>query len=130
MFTPAALTALLNGETENFIAASTPGGIEAQEARGQRDLCSSSKLPKRFNGCSRSDFESMGIIFGDEADDIFTNVTLPPSWQIRATDHSMWSELVDDAGEVRADIFYKAAFYDRSANITVRQKKNEESPQN
>jgi len=124
MVTPAAVRAAVSRDIENFIAATTPGGIEAQEARGQRDLCSSSRLPKDFNQCSRSDFEVMGIVFGDDSDDLFVNVTLPPSWHIRATDHSMWSELVDDKGEVRADIFYKAAFYDRNAHITVRQKKN------
>lgn len=31
----------------------------------------------------------------------------------------MWSDLVDDKGRKRAGIFYKAAFYDRSAHIGV-----------
>jgi len=129
--TPAALSALLSGDIENAIIASTPGGIEAQEAGGQRDLCTSSKLPKIFNGGSRSELEVMGVVFGEDFDDLFINVTLPPSWKIEATDHSMWSDLVDDKGEVRANIFYKAAFYDRSAFIsTVRQKDNVGSPAN
>ncbi len=100
---------------ENLMVASTPGGIEEQEAQGQRNLCSSSKLPKEIHQGSRADFEAMGIKFGTDADDLFVNVTLPPSWEIRPTGHSMWSELVDAEGKVRAGIFYKAAFYDRSA---------------
>ncbi len=32
---PAALKALVGGDIENFLVASTPGGIEAQEKRGQ-----------------------------------------------------------------------------------------------
>ena len=31
----------------------------------------------------------------------------------------MWSDLVDDKGRKRTSIFYKAAFYDRSAHIGV-----------
>ena len=38
---PAALAALLGGEMENFIAASTEGGIEAQEAAGQAQFVES-----------------------------------------------------------------------------------------
>ena len=73
----------------------------------------------------------MGVVYGEDVDDLFVNVTLPPSWQVNPTDHSMWSELVDSDGVVRAQIFYKAAFYDRSAFISpVRQKDNAESPQN
>ena len=33
---PAAIRALAEGDIENFFVAATPGGIEAQEARGQR----------------------------------------------------------------------------------------------
>jgi len=31
-------SALAKGDIGNFLVAATPGGIEAQEARGQRDL--------------------------------------------------------------------------------------------
>jgi hypothetical protein len=131
MLTAAGLRALANGDLDNFIAASTSGGIEAQEARGQKDLCSSSQLPKEIHCGARSDFEAMGVKFGDDADDLFVNVTLPPSWQLRPTDHSMWSDLVDASGAIRAEVFYKAAFYDRKAFMRpVRQKNAVESPQN
>jgi hypothetical protein len=33
--TPAAVQAMLNGDLTNVLAASTPGGIERQEAAGQ-----------------------------------------------------------------------------------------------
>lgn len=36
--TPAAIQAAVSGNIENFIAASTPGGIEAQEAAGQQSF--------------------------------------------------------------------------------------------
>lgn len=44
--TPAAIVAALAGDTSNALAAMTPGGIEAQEAAGQRALVASTTLPK------------------------------------------------------------------------------------
>jgi len=44
-------------------------------------------------------------------------VELPIGWKKRSTGHSMWNDLVDDKGRVRATFFYKAAFYDRDAFI-------------
>jgi hypothetical protein len=40
---PAALGAFMEGQIENAIIASTPGGIEASEEAGQRELCAKSK---------------------------------------------------------------------------------------
>lgn len=117
---PAAIAALAGGDVENFIVASTPGGIEAQEARGQRDLCiNSAMLPIDGGRKHRPQFEAMGIKFGEDADDIFVKVELPQGWRIAPTDHSMWSKLLDDQGRERASIFYKAAFYDRSAHVDL-----------
>ena len=44
---------------------------------------------------------------------------MPNGWKKQATDHSMWSELIDDKGKVRATIFYKAAFYDQRAFLNL-----------
>jgi len=118
--TPAALSAFASSDIENFIIASTPGGIEAQEARGQRDLCgNSAKLPIDGGRKHQAQFEAMGIKFETNADDIFINVELPEGWRIAPTDHSMWSKLLDDQSRERASIFYKAAFYDRSAHVSL-----------
>lgn len=81
-----------------------PGGIEAQEQCGQDELVQSKEIPKR---CRITD-----------EDNIFRPVEFPEGWSIKATDHSMWSDLIDDKGRKRAGIFYKAAFYDRSAHIS------------
>ena len=75
----------------------------------------------------------MGITFGDPAesddplfvdaqlpdDPLFVDAQLPDGWRVEATDHSMWSNLLDDQGMVRGSIFYKAAFYDRDAFMHV-----------
>jgi hypothetical protein len=64
---------------------------------------------------TRAKYERMGIEIAEDYDDLFWSVKLPDGWEIRATDHTMWNELVDNKGRKRATFFYKAAFYDRDA---------------
>lgn len=66
---------------------------------------------------TRKQYEKRGIEIIDEYDDLFWNVKLPEGWEVRATDHAMWNELIDNKGRKRASFFYKAAFYDRDAFI-------------
>lgn len=113
---PAALDAALRGDFRNAEIASTPGGIEAQEAQGQRDLVAQQLIP--IQGANEA-ANKLGIVLGKEADDLFFYAELPKGWEIRATDHSMWSDLIDADGKKRAAIFYKAAFYDRKAFIRI-----------
>lgn len=94
--------------------------IEAQEASGQRQLTSSSQLPTNADGLAvKAQYEKMGIkvLKESEGDNLFFDVILPEGWEIKASEHSMWSNLIDNKGRIRANIFYKAAFYDRNANI-------------
>lgn len=88
--------------------------ITNQEKRGQSELARRQLLPIQ---CPRAELETLGVKFGEPADDLFYNVELPQGWKIEATDHSMHSNLVDDKGRARGGIFYKAAFYDRSAHM-------------
>jgi len=113
------LRALRDGDIKNAIISETPGGIEAQEAQGQKGLINSSVLPKECNFCERWQLEKMGIIFGEEIDDLFIQAELPKGWIKEATNHSMYSDLLDEKGRKRASIFYKAAFYDREAFISL-----------
>jgi hypothetical protein len=117
----AAIKALQDDDMGNFEVAIAPGGIERQEAQGQADFVANNTLPIKCNYCKRSELEGMGIVFGEPVDSLFIAVQLPPGWKKQRTDHSMWSELLDDKGRKRASIFYKAAFYDRDAFIdTIR----------
>lgn len=64
---------------------------------------------------NKNQYEKMGIKIIDECDDLFYNVELPSGWAIKATDHSMWNDVIDNKGRKRISFFYKAAFYDRDA---------------
>lgn len=97
------------------------GSIERMEAQGQQALVASADLPLDMGNVTREEVtEHTGIVFGEPVNDLFVSVTLPEGWEKRATDHSMHSNLVDDKGRTRGGIFYKAAFYDRSANLHFR----------
>lgn len=103
-----------------FIAEATVDGtsapIERMEADGQRQLVNSDRLPTKIQG-ERAEFEAFGFTFGDPDpnDPLFMPATLPAGWTRKATDHDMWSNILDELGRPRVSIGYKAAFYDRWA---------------
>ncbi len=92
--------------------------IERQEAEGQRELCQADVLPDR--GSDDPAIQALGIEWGElvPGDKLFRYAALPLGWSKRAhADHSMWCDVLDAEGAVRARVFYKAAFYDRRAEI-------------
>ena len=95
------------------------GSIEHQEAQGQRELVASTVLP--VEGSENAELAALGIVFGPvvPGDPIFREATLPPGWRKVPSEHPMWSHIVDEHGEERVAVFYKAAFYDRRAQIHV-----------
>jgi len=98
---------------------STGQAIENQEKQGQKDACRTQALPIKGTLDKRETWEAMGFVFGSQADDLFVSVTMPDGWELKPTSHSMWSDLLDDKGSKRASMFYKAAFYDRDATISL-----------
>lgn len=107
-----------------------PGGIERSEAAGQADLVESDVLPGEMKSYfvgneqrpARPLLESWGFVFADQpvdGDPLFREAKLPAGWKKVATDHAMWSKILDDKGRERCAIFYKAAFYDRKATLNV-----------
>ncbi len=121
-----AMGAVINGShpdmIENMTAAFVPGGIEAQEKRGQLQQAALQTLPRDGSWDKRPELEAMGFVFpedDDRSDPLFIYVRFPDGWKKEPTEHSMWSDLVDDKGRKRGAIFFKAAFYDRSAHMSL-----------
>jgi hypothetical protein len=119
-FSPATLMALLNGDFENAIISATPGGIEAQEKRGQLEMVANQDFPLDIRGATKQQLEALGFVFGEKIDNLFQKAKLPDGWKIEPTDHSMWSTILDSDGNERGSIFYKAAFYDRCAFASIK----------
>jgi len=108
-----------------WLMGGNPNAIEAQEAQGQTELVNSDVLPVDMGTHSEHNhkkilkgygFKFLGVVEGDV---LFQNVKMPKGWKKVATDHSMHSDLVDEKGRKRANIFYKAAFYDRKAHLDL-----------
>jgi hypothetical protein len=109
----------------NLLTASEPGGIERQERMGTASLARKSSqepahLPKDMGSNGRTILEACGVVFGKDVDDLFIQATLPEGWSIKASDHRLYSHVLDSAGRERAEIFYKDTSYDRSADLRVR----------
>lgn len=95
--------------------------IEDMEAQGQWELLHSDVLPVDMNN-TQEEFEALGFVFGEivDGDPIFRHATLPKGWKREPGGNSYWSIIVDETGEERVGIFYKAAFYDRHAHMYIR----------
>ena len=116
-------------EPMRAIAAMAFGGgagqfIENQEAEGQRQLVEGISFPTK--GEQDEALIAMGFDLGDPypSDPMFRDAKLPQGWKKQASDHSMWSYIVDEKGRKRVAVFYKAAFYDRSAHYYVETRLN------
>lgn len=96
--------------------------ITGMEAAGQRQVVNSSVLPASTPHDSREAFEALGFVFGAPVpgDPLFVEATLPAGWVKRGSDHDMWSYIDDAEGNERVAVFYKAAFYDRKADMYLR----------
>jgi hypothetical protein len=97
------------------------GYIEEQERAGQVEIVNATTLPVRLVGSGEEAYIALGFTFGDAVDDLFREATLPEGWSREGSDHAMWSYLVDATGKRRVAIFYKAAFYDRAAHMSIEQ---------
>lgn len=93
--------------------------IEAQEAAGQRTMIASEELPRKLEGAHQWELEQLGFKFGNEISELFIEAQLPPGWTKVATSHAMHSDILDEQGRKRAGIFYKAAFYDERADMSM-----------
>lgn len=98
-----------------------PGAIEEQEAEGaaamQRGDCT--VIPAR--GYRDEDLTALGFTLGDvtPGDDLFREAAMPTDWKRAGTGHSMHTDIVDELGRKRIGIFYKAAWYDRKADLSI-----------
>lgn len=110
-----------------WLMGGNPGAIERQEEQGQVQLCSSSQLPveiqqNSFSGIVTDPIKVYALkgikaVLPVGGDPLFLDVVLPAGWKIKIEFSPYWAKLIDAEGREVASIFYKAAFYDRSAFI-------------
>lgn len=96
--------------------------ITGMESQGQREVVQSESLPSESLRDGDDDaLRALGLTLGEPYDDdpLFRPATLPEGWRREPTDHALWSRIVDERGIDRVLVFYKAAFYDRKAHVSV-----------
>jgi hypothetical protein len=109
---------------DDVMLVGSSNAIELQESQGQKSFVESYTLPVEGPFYNREPEKNKAILeaFGFKllgevpGDPIFQFVEMPAGWKKVPTEHPMWSDVVDDKGRKRLAIFYKAAFYDRSAH--------------
>ena len=87
--------------------------------KGQQAVCEKVHLPREINHGNWKELESFGVRRIGNVDHLLIEAKLPSGWKKVATEHPMWSKLVDDKGRLRANIFYKTEFYDRRAHMSL-----------
>lgn len=113
------------------------GAIEASEARGQQQLVASESIPTEWGGMFGSTeaakkyraerdaiLVEMGFELGEPFPDdpLFRPAKLPEGWRKKGTGHAMHSDILDADGYERVGMFYKAAFYDRKASLSLKRR--------
>lgn len=93
--------------------------IEGMEAEGQKQVVADSEVMPADGPWDALRTLGFGEPVPIEGDDMFVRTRLPEGWAKQPTNHSMWSEVIDERGIERVAVFYKAAFYDRSAHSQV-----------
>lgn len=73
---------------------------------------------QNMNGDSRQALEALGFTVLGEADDLFYQVQPPQGWD--KSTQGYWTTVTDDAGNERISQFYKGAWYDRRAFLSIR----------
>ena len=97
------------------------GSIENQKRAGTKQAAESSVLPTEDlqDYAEGGPYAYIGIKVLQPVpnDPLFTYVELPAGWKVVPTNHHMHNDILDEKGRRRASYFYKAAFYDRNANM-------------
>lgn len=117
------LVGCMGGNTSNY--------VQGMEKSGQQQLLNSDLLPAEAGtyygddeGPARDGWtalEELGFQRGNpvNGDPLFVHATLPEGWSREGSEHAMHSTIVDERGVKRVRIFYKAAFYDRRASMSI-----------
>ena len=110
----ASFIAALNGDRVH--GSMTSDDIEASESAGQKTMIAATQIPKDGDWDL---LKSWGVVILGDADELFYNAQLPEGWALRSTEHDLHTDLIDRFGRKRAGLFYKAAHYDRRAEVFV-----------
>lgn len=95
--------------------------IQRQEKQAQTEFVNSTVIPTKLNSGTEEDLTALGFKLGEQVtgDRLFRHAELPDGWKREGSDHDMWSYIVDGLGRRRCSVFFKGAFYDRDAFLSI-----------
>lgn len=108
-------------EAQTILFAGPDAVIQAAQRDNARAF---TRIPRNRKGYPNDDVveaedralaERIGFVYGEIEDEKFIKVTAPAGWGIVPTDHSMYSDYVDEQGRKRGSQFFKGVFYDYEA---------------
>ncbi len=113
----------MDQELEMFFRAFITGEkdvIEHMEAEAQGRVVQRCMLAKEMKP-AKEEWEKLGFSFKEiPDDDVLYMAKLPVGWNLRPTENSYWTEILDENDNVRGQMFYKSSFYDRSAHMFLK----------
>jgi hypothetical protein len=105
---------------KSAIMALGPAGVELTERQGQQDVVHDNRLPIKMR-IADALLEQLGFKLGKVVKEgnppQFREATFPKGWKkLPYPNHSMHNMILDEKERIRANFFFKAAFYDYCAN--------------
>ena len=97
--------------------------VSHHEGAAQEPMIRDVSIPVRITPTATAIhvLKKFGMVFlgADELNPLLQQVQLPPRWQIVQTEHPLWTNLVDEQGRVRAQIFHKSTRWDERAHMNL-----------
>lgn len=116
----AAFHAALKGDLAH--AGMTSADILRQEAAGTATFAAGDTLPLQGSTtpAEQATLTALGFVLGEPVDDLFRAARLPAGWRKAPSPEDSRTTLLFDAqGRKRGFVWYKAAFYDRAAYLSL-----------
>jgi hypothetical protein len=94
--------------------------IKSMEAQGQRQMMEGTLLPRNLSDCTEASLTELGFELGDVVDDHFRKGRLPSGWTMKPDGGAFHTEIIDERGNHRGYLSYKASPRDRWAQLSVK----------
>jgi len=84
--------------------------IDQREQEGQKMVNSEIMLSREMNP-SKEVWEKLGFVFYEiPGNKVLYKAELPKGWKLVPNEHPMWSNLIDEFGNLRGQMFYKSSY--------------------
>jgi len=90
------------------------------EADGQKQMMEGTLLPRQLSECTEASLIELGFELGDVVDDLFRKGSLPTGWTMESDGGSFHTAILDETGNHRGYLSYKASPYDTWARLSVK----------